>query len=106
MKTGTLSTLFLALALGCASSRPALRDGQPGERVTDSPREKMAGMPVPDPTADPENQDQRFGIETARDRGETLKQKREAKQRCVDVVSAQTAKGTKAPPCVPPPQKK
>lgn len=105
----TLSTLALsvasALAVGCASPRSGLRDAPTAGRVTDSPRERMAAMPVPDPTADPENQDQRFGVESARERGETAKQKREAKERCVDVVSAQAATGNKLPPCVTPAKK-
>jgi len=63
-------------------------------------------MPVPDPAADPENQDQRFGVQSARERGETIKAKRDEKSRCVDVVTnGEAAKGQK-PPCQPAPTKK
>jgi hypothetical protein len=93
--------LSLILALACASSRPALHQPPSGDRVSDSPRERMSGMPVPDPTADPENQDQRFGIESARDRGQTAKQKREERQRCLDLISKAQAAGKKPPPCLP-----
>jgi hypothetical protein len=96
----TISMTLLALVLGCASSRSALRSDKPRDRVTDSPAEKMAAMPVPDPSANPENKDQRFGIESARERGETAKQKREDQHRCVDVVSAGEASKGK-PPCTP-----
>jgi len=101
---GTLVASLLTVALGCASHQPALRPAPPRDRLTDSPSEKLAAMPVPDPAADPENQDRRFGVESARERGETAQRKREEKRRCVDVVSAQQAKGNKPPPC--PPQQK
>jgi hypothetical protein len=94
------ATLVLTLLLGCASPRPALRADRTPARLTDTPAEKMAAMPVPDPTADPENKDQRYGIESARAREETARQKREQKRRCVDVVArAEAAKGK--PICVP-----
>src|SRR5690349_16537004 len=57
------ATLVLTLLLGCASPRPALRADRTPARLTDTPAEKLAAMPVPDPTADPENKDQRYGIE-------------------------------------------
>jgi hypothetical protein len=100
----TLIASLLSLALACTAHRPALRPAPPRDRLTDSPAEKLAALPVPDPAADAENQDRRFGIESARERGETAQRKREEKRRCVDVVSAQQAKGNKPPPC--PPQKK
>ena len=99
---GILGAFFLALTTGCAAPRPALRKAPPRDRLTDTPSEKLAAMPVPDPAADPENKDQRFGIETARERGETAQRKREEKRRCVDIVSAQQAKGQKPPPCPAP----
>jgi hypothetical protein len=95
-----LSIGVLALAMGCATPRPTLRDGQTRQRLTNTPAEKLAAMPVPDPAADPENKDQRFGIESARDRGETARRKREEKRRCVDVVSRSEAARGK-PPCPP-----
>ena len=94
------ASVVLALLLGCASPRPALRSDRGPERLTDTPAEKLAAMPVPDPAADPENKDQRFGIESARERGETAKRKREEKSRCVDVVSKSEAARGK-PPCPP-----
>jgi hypothetical protein len=90
---------FLALGLACATPRSQLRRDQTG-RLTDGPAEKLAAMPVPDPAADPENKDQRFGIESARERGETAKRKREEKNRCVDVISKREAAREK-PPCLP-----
>src|SRR5205085_1020290 len=94
--TGTMT-----YAMACAVQRPAARGSKTSERLTNSPRESLAAMPVPDPTADPENKDQRFGIESARQRGDTLKQKRAELKRCADVVSAQEAK-KKIPPCPAP----
>lgn len=95
-----LSIGLLALAVGCAAPRPTLRDGQTRQRLSNSPAEALAAMPVPDPAAAPENKDQRFGIESARERGETVRRKREEKRRCVDVVSkGEAAKGK--PPCPP-----
>jgi hypothetical protein len=88
------ASVVLALLLGCASPRPALRADRGPQRLTDTPAEKLAAMPVPDPAADPENQDRRFGIETAREREETARQKREQKRRCVDVIAkSEAAKG-------------
>jgi hypothetical protein len=95
MSTLEASVVALALLCGCATARP------PRDRVTDSPAEKLAAMPVPDPAADPENKDQRFGIESARERDQTAQRQREEKRRCVDVVSkSEAAKGK--PPCPPP----
>jgi hypothetical protein len=97
-----LIVLAFALALGCAHAGNNLRPAPAGERVTDSPAEKLAAMPVPDPAADPENKDQRFGIESARDRGQTAKAKREEQRRCLDVVSPADAAKGKKPTCPPP----
>jgi hypothetical protein len=97
-----ISLLSLSLAIACGGSRSALRGPPPGDRVSDSPRERMSGIPVPDPTADPENQDSRFGVDSARDRGATIKQKREERQRCLDLASKAQAEGKKPPPCLPP----
>jgi hypothetical protein len=104
MMTGRrpLYTAFLIMvAFGCATPRPALREPSAKTRLTDTPRERMAAIPVPDPAATRENQDQRFGIESARERGETAKQKAEEKRRCVDVVSARQAGKNTPPPCPP-----
>lgn len=96
----TLPLILLALALGCAGPRAGLRAEQ-RQRVTDSPAEKMSAMPVPDPAADPENNNERFGVDSARERGETAQRKREEKRRCVDVVTnGEAAKGQK-PTCPP-----
>jgi hypothetical protein len=95
------AALLLLAAIGCATPRPALRESQAKARLTDTPRDRMAAMPVPDPAAAPENQDQRFGIESARERRETAKQKLEERRRCVDVVSAQQASKKPRPPCPP-----
>jgi hypothetical protein len=96
MSTFKLS-LVLALLFGCASPRPALRPDLAGQRVADSPAEKMAAIPVPDPAADPENQDRRFGIESARERNDTAQRKREEQRRCVDVISKKETAGGKIP---------
>lgn len=103
MNSSRLSpVLLMALVFGCATPRASLRAEQPRNRITDSPAEKMSAMPVPDPTADPENKDQRFGIESARARKETARRQQDEQRRCVDVVSdADAAKGSK-PPCQPP----
>src|SRR5205814_4480690 len=98
-----LSGVVLALLSGCATPRPALRQPQARDRLRDTPAEKMAALPVPDPAADPEYKDQRFGIESARERDETARRKREERQRCVDVISRSEAARGK-PPC--PPSKK
>jgi hypothetical protein len=95
-----LSIGLVALALGCATPRPALRERQASQRLTSSPAEKLAAMPVPDPAADLENKDQRFGIESARERAETARRKREEQRRCVDVISKREAARGK-PPCPP-----
>jgi len=91
------ASVVLALLLGCASPRPALRSDRGPERLTDTPAEKLAAMPVPDPAADPENKDHRFGIESARAREETARQKREQKRRCVDVVAKGEAAKNRPP---------
>jgi hypothetical protein len=95
------AVLLLMAAIGCATPRPALRESQAKARLTDTPRERLAAIPVPDPAAAPENQDQRFGIESARERGETAKQKLEERRRCVDVVSGRQASKKTRPPCPP-----
>jgi hypothetical protein len=97
---------FLSSALGCATTerarRPAASDGQTAEqRLHDAPAERLAGLPVPDPAASPENQDQRFGVESARARREAEARRRDEKRRCVDVVSAEDAR-KRRPPCPPP----
>jgi hypothetical protein len=98
---GVLLSVLLVGSVACATRRSGFRDSQATTgRLTNSPRENLAAMPVPDPGADPEHQDQRFGIESARERAETVKQKRAEKSRCVDVVSpGEVKKGT--PPCPP-----
>jgi hypothetical protein len=100
MTTFKLSLVLLALLSGCATARPSLRQGQTRQLLTDSPAEKLAATPVPDPAADPENKDQRFGIESARERNETARRKREEQRRCVDVISRADAAKAK-PPCPP-----
>jgi hypothetical protein len=96
-----LSVAVLALGLGCATPRPQLRPAQPHARLTNTPAEKLAAMPVPDPAADPENRDRRFGIDSARARADAARQKREEERRCVDVISKpEAAKGK--PPCLTP----
>jgi hypothetical protein len=87
--------LCLALALGCAHAGSE-------QRPRDSPRERMGGMPAPDPTANPDNKDQRFGIDSARERGETAAQKRAAQRRCVEVVGGKAP--PKGAPCPPAPK--
>jgi hypothetical protein len=94
------ASLVLALLFGCATPRPTLRPSPTTQRVADSPAEKMAAIPTPDPAADPENQDRRFGIETARDRNETARRQREEQRRCLDAISRSEAARAK-PPCVP-----
>jgi hypothetical protein len=101
MSTFKASVVLLALLSGCATPRPSLRQGQTRQRLTDTPAEKLAAMPVPDPAASPENQDRRFGIESARERNETARRKREEQRRCLDAISrSEAAKGK--PPCLPP----
>ena len=73
-------------AVGCAH-RPAAAPETAAQRIKDSPREKMAAIPPVDPGADPENQDQRFGVESARERGQTAAQQRAERQRCVDIIA-------------------
>lgn len=85
------AALSTAAALGCATA---------GRRIPDSGREQVGGMPVPDPGADRDNQDQRFGIDSARERGDTLKQKRAEQRRCADVVSGKIP--NRGPPCPTP----
>jgi hypothetical protein len=96
----SLSLPLLALALGCAAPRPALQPARPA-RLTGLPADSLATMPVPDPAADRENQDRRFGVDSARERGETAKRKREEQRRCVDVVANGGATGSTKPPCPP-----
>ena len=96
----TLAMVLMAGTMACATARPGLDSSQSNRRLTNTPREKLAAMPVPDPAADPDNQDQRFGIESARERRELAKQKKAQQSRCVDVVSAQEA-GKPTPPCPP-----
>jgi hypothetical protein len=105
---GLCATLVVALLpglLGCANQRaarkPSLHDRPAAERrLTDTPAERLAAMPVPDPAAAPENKDQRFGLESDKHRRETEARKRAEKQRCVDVVSDKDAK-KRQPPCPP-----
>jgi hypothetical protein len=103
MRTLAASTLLFMLLSGCASPRPTLRPDQARQRLRDTPAEKMAGIPVPDPAADPENQDRRFGVESARERNETVRRQREERRRCVDVIARNDATGGK--PVCPPSQK-
>src|SRR6185295_13032132 len=57
MSTFKASVVVLALLSGCATPRPGWRQDQSQKRLKDTPAEKMAALPVPDPAADPENQD-------------------------------------------------
>jgi hypothetical protein len=98
----TLRVVVVATALisGCATARPSLVQPAARSRVSGTPAERLAGIPVPDPSADPDNKNQRFGIDSARERNETAQRKREEGRRCVDVVSkGDAAKGK--PPCPP-----
>jgi hypothetical protein len=100
MSTFKAVIVALALVSACATPRPTLRQPAAQTRVRGTPAERLAGIPVPDPAADPENKDRRFGIDSARDRNETAQRKREERRRCVDVVSkGEAAKGK--PPCPP-----
>lgn len=84
----TIGVALLAAALGCATA---------GKRIPDSPREKLGGMPVPDPVADRDLQDQRFGIDSARERGDTMAQKRAERRRCADIIAGKAP--NRGPPC-------
>jgi len=100
MSTFKATVILLALFAGCATPRPSLRPAPARDRLGDTPAEKLAALPVPDPAADPENQDRRFGIQSARARDEEARRQREERRRCVDVISRAEAQKAK-PPCPP-----
>lgn len=90
-----LVLLLVLLGAGCARTRAGgPRPAVPERRVHDSIPDRIADMPAPVPEADPNNQEQRFGIEGA-------KARREAKPKpvsgCVDVVDGKPPKGNPCP---------
>ncbi len=104
-RTGTaIAIASLSLSLSCASQKSGLQQRPPAHgRIADSPPEKLAAMPAPDPAVDPDNQNQHFGIEAAGQRRETAKRSQVDRRQCLDVVTPEQAKKGIVP-CPPPQQ--
>jgi hypothetical protein len=88
-----IAAMLFAAASGCATQ---------GSQDVRSPQDRLGGMPVPDPTADRDNNDQRFGIESARERGATARQKLAERRRCADIIAGRIP--NTGPPCGAPRQ--